>query len=185
MEQWIADILKAYGVKTIEVKLGGQAHLGLFAPYGANADITTKTGKELALEYVQNPMHGDAYMLSAYIRGSRGKGGQVFAYLYSRQMVFNAIWRFPEGTPSLKAHRTSVALGTCDKMAMFKTFQAPLAELPIEGLRALNQIVPDLSCKNAPYARAWEHYCNNAIGGLWVGNDTQKQFDIIINEFDE
>ena len=167
-----------------EVKLGGHAHLGVFAPYG-QSDIANLTGKDLAIAYVENPAHADGYLLSAYARGSRGIGGQVYALLYTRETVLKAIERFPEGTPSLVAHRGTIALGTCDMMSMAKTFGPAMESFPIKGLRALKYIVPDHSCKNAPYARAWEKHCAEAIDGIWVGGDQGCQYDIIVNSCDE
>lgn len=171
----------------IEVKLGGARHFGRFLPYG-NVD-PNKTLGEIAIEYISNPAHADFFALSGVKLGSRGRGagkrpGEVLVMVYSREQVLTAVKRFlaGESVPSLCVHNGGVALGKVEYTKMRQSFGTPVAEYGTD-LNKLDDIQPDTG--NAPYARAWEKICAEALGGRWVGGLRNVQVDIIINENDD
>lgn len=173
----------------IEVKLGGSRHMGRFLPYG-NVDVNKSIG-EIAMDYINDPEHAELYCFSAVKRGMGGKsagvGGCVSAVVFTREQVAAAVARFNAGNdvPALKVHNGGVALGRVQYIKLRQSFGAPVAEYPIEGLAKLEDIKPDVSCPNAPYARAWEKICARALDGKWTGGLRNVQFDIVINDADD
>ena len=173
----------------IEVKLGGARHMGRFLPYG-NVD-TNKSIGDIAMDYVNDPKHAELYCFSAVKRGMGGKsagiGGIVSAVVFTREQVATAIARFNAGNdvPALKVHNGGVALARVQYIKLRQSFGVPVAEYTIGGLAKLDDITPDASCSNAPYARAWEKICANAMNGKWTGGLRNVQFDIVVNEADD
>lgn len=173
----------------IEVKLGGARHMGRFLPYG-NVD-TNKSIGDIAMDYVMDSKHAEYYCFSAVKRGMGGKsagvGGVVSAVVFTREQVAAAIARFNAGNdvPALKVHNGGVALARVQYIKLRQSFGVPVAEYAIDGLAKLDDIVPDASCPNAPYARAWEKLCAKAVNGKWTGGFRNVQFDIVVNEADD
>lgn len=158
---------------------------GRFVAYGKH-DVN-KTPIEAAFDYITDERHAERYCVAAIQRGGRGRAGSVRVMVYERDAVLNAVQRFavdPSSVPALAVHNGAVAVVRCEYVAIRRTFGAPLDELPTTLTRR-EDLQPDPTCANAPYARAWEKVCAAAAGGKWCGALRNVQIDFTVNDADE
>lgn len=158
---------------------------GRFVAYGKH-DVN-KTPIDAAFDYINDERHAERYCVAAIQRGGKGRPGAVRVMVYERAAIRAAVERFaanPSNVPALAIHNGAVAVMRCEYAAIRRTFGTPLEELSTTLTRR-EDLKPDASCANAPYARAWEKVCAAAAGGKWCGALRNVQIDFTVNEADD
>jgi hypothetical protein len=159
----------------IEVKYKG----GRFVPFGK--DLPNVLPVDGARYYVTNVSKADYILVPGVIRRR-----SVEVCAFTKEQVLEALDRL-EGNASfgvLSIVQGQVKLMGVELMDVIHTFGPPAFRVQ-SGLAKVADLKPDESCRNAPYARAWEKVCAKAVGGKWVGALKGVQVDIIINEADD
>lgn len=170
----------------IEVKGKG----GRFVPFAKNVPVGLNA-YEAARWYLNEVSRAD-YIAIAFIKRGNSRmnmhNGAVSVALYSKARILRAIDKMEAAQVNafgvLKIVDNQMKVMGTEAGKVMQTFGTP-DQLYATDLTKWNDIQPDASCSNAPYARAWEKIVAKALNGQWVGALRGVQVDVIINPNDD
>lgn len=132
------------------------------------------------------------YVAIAFIKRGNSRmnmrNGAVHVALYNKERILHAIDKMEAMQVNsfgvLKIVGNQLKVMGVEAGKVMQTFGTP-NQLYATELTKWDDIVPDMGCQNAPYARAWEKIVAKALNGVWVGALRGVQVDVIVNPNDD
>lgn len=170
----------------IEVKGKG----GRFVPFAKDVPAGLNV-YDAARWYLSEVSRAD-YVAIAFIKRGNSRmnmhNGALSVALYAKERILRAIDRMEAAQVNtfgvLKVTGNQVKVMGTEAGKVMQTFGTP-DQLYATDLTKWDDIQPDASCANAPYARAWEKIVAKALDGVWVGALRGVQVDVIVNPNDD
>lgn len=170
----------------IEVKGKG----GRFVPFAKDVPAGLNV-YDAARWYLSEVSRAD-YIAIAFIKRGNSRmnmhNGALSVALYAKERILRAIDRMEAAQVNtfgvLKVTGNQVKVMGIEAGKVMQTFGTP-DQLYATDLTKWDDIQPDASCANAPYARAWEKIVAKALDGVWVGALRGVQVDVIVNPNDD